>query len=350
MTYGGESRSPSRLGLSNPGPSNLERIRTMPSKIRNKMPSILLTGALVAMPSVVVAQPTSQPSLSPSSRIIARLLDRKTREPLAGEVGYSFVSAGKIIFRHAKTTGSGEIVIDGIEAGKVHLTTKLDDYAVEHQTVSLRPGEAKTLELTLVKATPLRGIVRNSAGTPLAGVTVRVHYPVEAPGIGEIRTTYQWETGETRSDAGGSFVIPLHPEKAFVVEASHPGFLRKFSAPMAMKDLGKVPAINLALDSGITLAGTVKDERGNAIPGAEVRLIEAGARGDATGFVSHALLEDRLRLSSSGADGAFRFDQVSPTAKVIVIIRPGYKPFRQTIGLTAETANVPFRALLVPQK
>ncbi len=324
----------------------------MPSKIRTKLSpaAILFVGALVVMPSVVAAQPTAQPSLSPSGKVIVKLLDRKTRAPLVGEVGASFVSAGKIIFKHAKATAGGELVIDGIEAGKVHLTTKLDDYAVEHQSISLRPGETKTLELALVKATPLHGTVRNSVGRPLEGATVRVHYPVDAPGIGEIRTTYPWETGETRSDAGGSFVIPLHPEKAFVVETSHPGFLTKFSAPLPVRALGNEPDVNLVLESGVTLSGTVKDEKGNTIQGAQVRLVVAGARRDVPGLVSHALLEQQLRLSSSGSDGTFRFDQVSPTAKMIVVIHPGYKPFRQAVGLTADRAQAPFKAVLVLQK
>jgi hypothetical protein len=79
-------------------------------------------------------------------------------------------------------------------------------------------------------------------------------------------------------------------------------------------------------------------------------LVETGARRDLSGFVSHALLEQQLRLSSSGADGSFRFDQVSPTTKMVVIIHPGFKPFRQTINVTLNKAQQSsFRAVLEPQ-
>ncbi|MEA2604852.1 MAG: hypothetical protein QOF89_5844 [Acidobacteriota bacterium] len=323
----------------------------MPSKIRTKisLTAILFAATLAAMPTVAGAQPAAQPSLFQGGKIIGRLLDQGTRKPLAGEVAASFVSTGKIILKHVEATKEGEFVIDGIEAGKVYLTTKLDGYAVEHQSVSLRPGETKTLELSLVKPALLRGTVRNPAGRPLAGATVKVLYPADIPERGEIRTTYQWETGETLSDAQGSFVIPVHPEKAFVVEASHPGFLKAFSASRQMKALGKEPAVNLVLESGVTLAGIVKDDKGNAIQGAQVRLLEAGPRRDVPGFVFHDLLEQQLRLSSSGADGAFRFDQVSPTTKTVVIIHPGYKPFRQAVHVTSDKAQSPFRAVLEPQ-
>ncbi len=319
----------------------------MLSKIRTQMSlaAALCAMALTATPMSVEAQP----SPVPGGKIIGRLLDRSTRAPLAGEVGVSFVSAGKIIFKHAKATREGAFTIEEIEAGTVHLTTKLDGYAAEHQSVSLRQGETKTLELSLVKPRSLRGIVRNSAGRPLAGARVRVHYPSGTPRRGEIRATYQWEAGEAKSDAQGGFVLDVHPEREFVVEASHPDFLHAFSAPGQMKSLGKEPAINLVLETGVNLSGVVKDAQGNPIQGAEVRLVETGARRDLSGFVSHALLEQQLRLSSSGANGAFQFDQVSPTRKMVVILHPGYKPFRQTVNITPNKAQSPFRAVLEPQ-
>jgi hypothetical protein len=319
----------------------------MLSKIRTQssLAAVLFATALAATPMSVAAQSSS----IPGGKIIGRLLDRSTRAPLAGEVGVSFVSAGKIIFKHAKATREGAFTIEDIEAGTVHLTTKLDGYAAEHQSVSLRQGETKMLEFSLIKPTPLRGIVRNPAGRPLAGVRVRVHYLADIPERGEIRAIYQWETSEAKSDARGSFALDVHPEKEFVVEGSHPNFIRTFSAPRQMKALGKEPAINLVLETGVNLSGIVKDVTGNPVQGAEVRLVETGARRDLSGFVSYALLEQQLRLSSSGADGAFRFDQVSPTTKMVVITHPGYKPFRQAVNVTPNKAQSPFRAVLEPR-
>lgn len=305
--------------------------------------------AVLGFALCLTAQPSAVTAQSPADgRIVGKLLDRGTGAPLAGEIAASFVSKGKIIFTHARATAAGGFVLDGVEPGKVYLTTKLDGYAVEHRSVSLLPGEAKALELSLIKSALLRGTVRNPAGRPLAGALVKVLYPADTPALGEIRATYQWETGEADTDAQGSFVIPVHPERAFVVEASHPGFLSAISAPRQMKTLGKA-AVNLTLESGVTLSGIVNDEKGNAIQGAQVRLIETGARRAVPGFVSHALLEQQLRLSSSGADGAFRFEQVSPTAKTVVILHPRYKPFRQTVDVMGKKAQSPFRAVLRSQ-
>lgn len=302
--------------------------------------------AVLGFALCLTAQPSAVTAQSPADgRIVGKLLDRGTGAPLAGEIAVSFVSKGKIIFTHARATAAGEFVLDGVEPGKVYLTTKLDGYAVEHRSVSLLPGETKALELSLIKSALLRGTVRNPAGRPLAGALVKVLYPADTPALGEIRATYQWETGEADTDAQGSFVIPVHPERAFVVEASHLDFLSVVSAPRQMKTLGKA-AVNLVLESGVTLSGTVKDEEGNVVPGAQVRLIETGARHAVSGFVPHTLLEQQLRVASSGADGVFRFEQVSPTAKMLVIVHPGYQPFRQAVDVTKSKAQSPLGAVL----
>lgn len=319
----------------------------MLSKIRNQisLAAVLVTTVLTAAPAIAVAPP----SKIPGGKITGRLIDRNTRQPLAGEVGLSFAAKGKIIFQHAQSTKEGEFVFDGIEADKVHLATKLEGYAVEHQTVSLRPVGTTPVEFSLVKPRLLRGTVRDAAGRPLHGATVKVLYDTPAPERGEILTSYQWEAGETRTDAQGGFQIPVHPDKGIVVEASHPDFLKTFSAPRPTKALAKEPTVDLVLESGVTLAGTVKDGAGNPIQGAQVRLIDAGPGRDIPGFVSHSLLEQRLRVAASGADGTFRFDQVSPSAKTVVILQPGYKPFRQAANLTSNKAQSPFRAVLERQ-
>ena len=319
----------------------------MLSKIRTRisLAAVLSTLALAAAPAITAAPS----SALLGGKIAGRLIDRNTREPLAGEVGLSFVSQGKIVFQHVQATKTGEFAFDGVEADQVHLTTKLDGYAAEHQTVSLRPAGTTSVEFSLIKPRLLHGIVRDSAGRPLRGATVRALYDTPALKRGEILTSYQWEAGETLTDAQGGFQIPVHPDQPIVVEASYPDFLKAFSAPRPVKALEKERAVNLVLESGVTLAGTVKDGAGNPIQGAQVRLIDAGPRRDIPGFVSHSLLEQRFRMAASGADGTFRFDRVSPTAKTVVIVHPGYKPLRQAANLTSNKAQSPFTAVLERQ-
>jgi hypothetical protein len=56
-----------------------------------------------------------------------------------------------------------------------------------------------------------------------------------------IAATYQWEAGESgeiRSDARGAYSIAVHPEKAFVLEASHAKYqpVRRSMDPTAARE------------------------------------------------------------------------------------------------------------------
>lgn len=284
---------------------------------------------------------------SETGRIVGRIVDAKTGRPLtAAEVGASVPIEGKILFKHARATRQGEFAFDAVEPGNVHLATKLDGFATEHRNVSLAAGETKTVEFSLVRARLVRGVVHNPAGRPQAGAMVKVIYPTEALAPGEIRTTYQWEAGEIYTDAKGGFALAVHPDKDFVLEASHPDFLGAVSAPARAKAAENEDRVVLSLESGVAIVGEVRDARGNAVPGAQVRLSEAGPRRRAPAFTSHEILRQELRMAVTGPDGSFRIDQVKPTTKTIVIVHPGHKTFRQEVELSAAKSGAPLKMVL----
>lgn len=291
----------------------------------NLLNNVALSLLLLSLASGASAQPGT-------GRIVGKIIDQKTRQPLAAEVGASLPIQGKILFKHALATGRGEFILEGVEAGNVHLTTKLDGYAAEHLDISLKAGETRTVEFSLSKARFLRGVIRNSGGRPLSGAMVRVIYQADIPAPGESRTTYQWEAGDTYSNDRGAFEIPVHPEKDFVIEASHPGFLTAVSTPRRAP-AGKEAAVSLTLETGVSFTGAVRDEHGNPVPGAQVRLVETAVRRDLEGFTSHELLRQQHRLALSAPDGTFRLDSLAPTRKTLVVVHPGFRPLRHTLDL-----------------
>jgi hypothetical protein len=106
----------------------------------------------------------------------------------------------------------------------------------------------------------------------------------------------------------------------------------------------------LALDTGIKVAGEVRDENGNAVRGAQGRLIEVGNRRSVPGFTSHELLSQQMRLTVSGVNDAFSFEQVGPSRKMLVVVHPGYKPFRQMVELARSKSQSPVSIVLVAKK
>lgn len=316
---------------------------------KNILTKVLLSAALHAIifhgGSLAAAAQSSG-----SGKIIGRVVERGTNLPLPAEIGVSVHVAGKLFLKHAKASEQGEFVIDGIEAGKIHLVTKLDGYAAEHQSFSLGEGETKQIEFALVRVKLLRGIVRGPAGNPVFGASVKVIYATDPPAPREIRTTYQWETGETYSDQLGNFIIGVHPERAFIVEASHPNFLGDISVPIRIGVAEKEAFVSLSLESGISVAGEVRDESGNTVQGAQVRLIEVGSKRAIPGFTSHELLKQQIRYTVSEANGTFSFEQVRPTKKMLVVIHPGYRPFKQAVELAPSQAQTPVRIVLMVKK
>ena len=120
----------------------------------------------------------------------------------------------------------------------------------------------------------------------------------------------------------------------------------RVSAPLRIQGDAKERFLELALERGVTITGEVRDARGNPIQGAQVRLVEIGSRRSPGSVISHELLRQQLRTSASGADGAFRLDQVRPTKKRIVILRTGYKPFQQVLDLKPSETLSPLRVVL----
>lgn len=304
--------------------------------------------ALRIAPSASAAQ-TAPPA--GGGKIVGRVVERGTNLPLRAEVAVSAHVTRNLLLRNTQASEAGEFVIDGVGPGKIHLVTKIEGYAAEHQSISLGAGETKRVEFALTKVKLVRGVVRGPGGRPIHGATVKVLYGDAPLARGEIRTTYQWETGDTYSDERGNFVIGVHPERPFVVEASHRDLLDEVSAPVHINADAREARVNLTLQSGIKVAGEVKDASGKAVPGAQVRLMEVGSRRSVPGFTSHNLLGQQMRFTASGADGGFGFEQVGPSRKMLVVVHPGYKPFRQMVELSpSKSSSAPLRVVLTANK
>ena len=317
----------------------------MPSKPRIKIVvTVLATVACAALALDALAERSRPATLT------GVLVDRETRLPLRGEVAASFPVAGKILFLHTVTDEQGRFLFDELEAVSIHLATKVEGYATEHQTVPLAPGAKPAVELALTKLGVLRGVVSDPAGRRASGAVVRVIYRTEPPAPGDMQTAYQWETGEVATDAEGRFEVAVHPERELVLEASHPSFVGTVSGPHRLEGHAQETWVGLELGRGVSLAGTITDPAGSPVPGAQIRLLEISARGDLwgglPGFVSHELLRQRHQVATSGADGGFRLEQVRPTAKLLVVTHPGHQPVRQVLEVSPSKALASIRIVL----
>jgi hypothetical protein len=276
------------------------------------------------------------------SRIIGTLIESGTNRPIVGEVGETTLDNERLRLKHSRASIQGEFVIYEIESGQFRLVSKADGYAVEHRDISVDQGATVRVDFQLKPVKKLRGVVRGPNGDLISGAIVNVRYPSEPPPQGDVVTTYQWESGEIVTGPLGTFEIDVHPDKEFIVEASHPDFVGDVSRPVTIPADRTEISTSLTLRNGSDLTGEVKNAAGVPVPGAQIRLIGINARSASPRFISAETLSQRIKYTKSGIDGAFAFRQIAKGRKILVVIRPGYRPFKQMIdvGSINSSSNV----------
>lgn len=272
-------------------------------------------------------------------RIIGTIVERDTNVPINAEVGVSTLVEGRVLLKHSRASRLGDFVIQALQSGQIHLVTKAEGYAVEHRDIFLNEGEILRADFQLEKVKLLKGTVRGPNGTPISGANVRVVYPTAVLPRGAVASTYQWEAGDVKTDPLGMFVIEVHPNKQFIVEASHAEFLGAISEPITVPPEFAEASVLLSLRSGLTFTGKVTNESGTPIAGSQVRLLGVETTSTSRGFISMEKLSQRIKYTKSGADGSFSFDHVTPGRKSVIVVHPGYKPFKQAIDLTTDQSS-----------
>jgi hypothetical protein len=267
-------------------------------------------------------------------RLIGRIIDRETGAPLAAELGLAVRTRQGVIFKHARADEAGQFTLSDLPSGAFDLSTKHDGYAVEHAMLTLSEQESQTVEFHLVKSKLLRGFITDVHQQPLAGVRIKTHYAVANVGKHTFTNSYQWETGDARTDEEGHFELDVHPMRAFVVEASHPEFLSEVSAPLQSSTAA--PSFSLHLSKGVTLTGEARDQAGNALVNAQVELSDVEERPELQRFLPFESLQQRHQFTVTAPDGTFRFERVHPSRKQLLITHAQHTPQQQTLELTAQ--------------
>jgi hypothetical protein len=303
--------------------------------------SALLCAAALTVP--LVALPGRQ---SVGGRVIGRVIERDSGLALAAELGLVIRDRRGITLRHVRASERGEFEITDLPEGDAHLTTKLDGYAVERESIALRAGETQQVEFRLFKAKTVRGVILDPAGQVLEGAQVRVIYADEEAARASVKATYQWEMGEAKTDEEGAYTIEVHPAKEFIVESSHARYVGEVSEPKRIDPAESSFYLRLSLRAGVSFTGEARDEYGEVIPGAQISLTEAEQRPELRRFTSAERLSQRLMQTVSGPGGKFRFDHISPGRKTLIIMHPNYQAIRQTLDLTAGGESQPARVTL----
>ncbi len=302
---------------------------TMPSAKLKYLLAALLCALALLLPLVSLTARQAE-----TARLTGRIVDRESGAPLAAELGLAIRTRQGVIFKHARADEAGQFTLADLPSGAYDLSTKHDGYAVEHATLTLGEQETQTLEFRLNKSKLVRGFISDEHQQPLAGVRVKTHYAADDTGKQAFANSYQWETGDARTDAQGRFEVDVHPTREFIIEASHAEFLSEITAPLQFNTAAS--SIALRLSKGITLTGEARDQAGHALAQAQVELSDADERPELQRFLPFEVLQQRHQFAVSQADGTFRFERVRPARKLLLITHAQHAPQQQTLELTIQ--------------
>jgi len=251
---------------------------------------------------------------------LAGTLEDATGAPVGGAQLEVTDGAGE--GRHATVAPDGTFAIELLPRGHVRVRVDHPEYPpAELDAVASVRGERVHLVLPLGGA--IEGVLLDAtSGAPLAGM------PLEARGPAG-------QSSEATTDKDGRWKLgPLRPGH-WHVDAKIPGYLaqsRELDVPAAHAPGGtSVRDVRVDLARGALVGGTVRDDRGQRLPGVHVVVRAASGEGPAVEGDSDAQGEFRLHDCPTGdiVVGATRGDAGGSTR---VTVRPG----DEVLGLAVE--------------
>ena len=278
--------------------------------------------------------------------IVGDLLDAEVLLGVSGEISLALNDSENLVTRHAKSDELGRVEFRDVTAGKWQLTTKISDYAPEYATIDVVEGETHHVSFYLKKGRLLSGRIIDRDGKPIAKARVSVRYARDS---GTIRAfvAYGWQSGDVTTNLQGEYVIrDVHPEKEFVVEASHVDYLTSVSVPL-VRGTAASGSVNLSLHKGLSVTGTIQDDNGTPVSGARVGLL--GTLPPAVDrFLALSLLKENRRFTVSDDEGAFRFGQVQAGEKLILVSHSAYRKTEYFLTLPKSGQDSPVIVTLSP--
>lgn len=262
-------------------------------------------------------------TLLPGAAIEGIVVDERDRPVQGAEVeltpfGPDFDA--RFFFREPVRSGpDGRFRIADLPRGtRVGLKARHRDLAPA-EIAGVEAPTAEPVRLRLVRPRSLEGRVKDRHGEPVAGA--RLHFS-EAAGS-PLGGGWARQPAQATSDAEGRFVLSgLKPGTAYVT-ATATGYRTRSAQPVEIPEEGQAPPLEITLEPGTFLEGTVRDSRGEPVPGARVYIQGVETFGsemivpvDEQGRYEVIDLEPgRFRLQASSRGG--------PGARAELEVRPG---------------------------
>jgi protocatechuate 3,4-dioxygenase beta subunit len=268
-------------------------------------------------------------TLTPAGALEGRVVDASSGRGLA-RVKVT-TRAGSDVFV-TRSGPDGSYRFQGLARGRYRVAADEPRYVpFVRDGIVLWPGETERADLPLVAGAAISGQVVDEDGRPVAGARGQLAIGGEsgvAAFVREMRTGGDAYTFRTAAD--GSFKASrLRPGNGQRLTVTHAEHERQTVGGLDLAPGATLSRVRVVLRRGLALSGFVKDEEGNPVAGAEVRLMQMReARGGRRGMqMSFSFMPgpESMPRARSGPDGRFEFKGLSPGAEfTLVAEKPGY--------------------------
>ncbi len=301
--------------------------------------------------------------LSRGSAVAGTVVSADDDAPLSG-VRVTLMSAASLFggTRSVTTGPDGTFELTGVSVGPAVISLSKDGWYQTEDTQMLmmsvvgrmgggtsKPGEdpgegpqvsiseaGQRLERRLTMATGLEvnGVVLSPDGDPVPGAEVAIAPPGSGGRRSEMMEMLAVPGAPPRlTDIEGRFRFPgVRPDKPFVASVRASGYVKTESDPITASVADELAPIEIRLKIGATLAGVVRDQSGEPLQGASIRVTVKGA---SRGFVGMGGGETQ----PTGPDGTFRIPNLQPAEITVTATHPRYLTARQDAQLTDDTAT-----------
>jgi protocatechuate 3,4-dioxygenase beta subunit len=195
--------------------------------------------------------------------------------------------------------GQGRFRFSGLEGGEYRVVAEAPEHASETRLRRVEDGATASLRFSLALLAPLRGVVVDPEGRPVAGAAVRLFpHVVSERGDDAAVPSALLPVAETASGDDGTFGLFGAGERDYLLEVQHPRF-RGAIEPV------RVPGsdVRVELPRGVSVRGRVVDGRGTPMPEAQVWLWERHVPG-------RGLATERSKEARTDARGEFLLEGV----------------------------------------
>jgi len=256
-------------------------------------------------------------------RILGRVVDSAGAAVEGAEIWLMLRANEMLSSMVASSDFAGAFEINGVRARSVYAVAKKRGYGPSSRQFNLAlPGADFELELVLRQpAGSLEGVVRDSAGRPLAQAQViagplGITWYLAPDGV----PTMKLEGQATTTDAAGHYEFPsilAGPSEIYVRAADFVDGSAQFDIAV-----GTVTVRDLSLERGATLSGVVKQSNGSTPNSAKVQVRMVGSK--------------RMHSANTDGTGAYRITGLEPgAARLLATDNKREESLEEELTLTA---------------